>query len=324
MQDHQTQSSSDEIDLSVVFDKIKFIFKSILIGIVQVFRFLWKHKFRLLIVLVIGVGLQILLISLTKKVYVNEFLIKTNFESTEYVYSKINSINAKLKSEDTVYLREIFGENYEKVLEVEVDPVVDVYNLVNKSEENREIFELLLEEYGDISFLEEEININEYPTHQIRIFIKGSAFGKEISNHLFGKLSSNPYYTDLKTTTLENYKEQLIQNKEIRSQIDSIIKGRNEIGIMPNLNDNAVSFTGSQNFRELLSQKKNLLYDDLSLRNKLSSENEVLKVIDSSYGMLSEDRNSSSILFPVALLGLYLFIYFIIFLSQAVLRFVRN
>lgn len=323
MQDNQAQTSSDEIDLGVVFDKIKSLFKSLLLGVVMVFRFFWKHKIRLFILLIIGIGLQFFLVKQLDKIYTNELLVKTNFESTEYLYSKVKSINAKLKSKDTLYLKKVFGEGYDRIKGLEVTPVVDVYNLVNKSEENREIFELLLDEYGGISFLEEEININEYPTHKIRVFIKGIENNESIAGNLYSFLSDNSYYNSLKGIALENYKEQLEQNKAIRTQIDSIIKDQRENGMMPKLNNNAISFEGSQNLNELLNQKKELLSNDLFLRNQLSSEDEVLKTIDSSFGVLSEEKNIPFYIVSLLFVLVYCLYYLIKFIHNKITEFVK-
>jgi len=324
MQDHQTQSSSDEIDLVAVFDKIKSIFKSILIGIVQVFQFFWKHKFRLLILFIIGVGLQVLLTSQVSKIYKNELLVRTNFGSTEYLYSKVKSINSKLKSEDTLYLNEIFGKNYNRVAEVEVVPVVDVYNLVNKSEENREVFELLLEEYGDISFLEEEINVNEYPTHKLNIYIKGKEDNENIANKLYEKLANNAFYNEMKVSTLENLQEQLDENKRIRSQIDSIIRDQKGIPGFTTPDNNSINFSGSQNLQALLNQKKELLENDLEIKEQLSSEDEVLKIVDSSFGVYDKDKTSSYLFIPIAFLSFYCLIFLFSYLTRSIISFIER
>ncbi|MFD0931992.1 hypothetical protein ACFQ0R_05190 [Psychroflexus salinarum] len=324
MQNHQTQSSSDEIDLGVVFEKIRSIFKSILIGIVQIFQFLWKHKFQLIVLAVLGLVLQFYLSKQLNKIYTNEYLVKTNYESTEYLYSKVKSINTKLKSEDSLYLKDVFGKQYERVDELEVVPVVDVYNLVNSSEENMETFELLLDEYGGISFLEEEININEYPTHKLRVYIKGQDDNESIANNLYTFLSNNTYYNNLKQITLESYKEQLYENKAIRTQIDSIVQEQKSSGTSPKLDNSGVTFTVSQDLNELLVQKKELLSNDLFLRNRISSEDEVLKIIDSSFRVLSKKHNISLFVIPISLLILYSFFFFFKYLSRNISRFVKK
>ncbi|PKG44219.1 hypothetical protein [Psychroflexus sp. MES1-P1E] len=321
MSEQTSQNASDEIDLGVVFEKIKSFFKSILIGIIQIFQFFWKHKFVLAGLIVIGVGLQLYLKSTSESIFSNQFLVKTNYSSTEYLYSKVNSINLKLKAGDSLYIKDLFGEHYDKVKEIEVVPVIDVYGLVNKSKENKETFELLLDEFGNISFLSDEININEYTTHKIKIYIEGQAYNEKISNRLYDHLASNSYYNELKTATLESYKERLQQNKAIRTQIDSILKDQKE-NTLPKLDNNAINFSGSQDLKELLNQKQELLLNDLSLRNRMSSNDEVLKIIDSSFGVFSEERNQSYLIIPSIFLGIYFLFFFFRYLSRRILSFV--
>jgi hypothetical protein len=323
MSEQTSQNASDEIDLGVVFEKIKSFFKSILIGIIQIFQFFWKHKFVLAGLIVIGVGIQLYLKSTSESTYLNQFFVRTNYGSTEYVYSKVNSINSKLETGDSLYNEYIFGEYYDRVKEVEVVPVIDVYGLVNKSEENKEAFELLLDEFGDISFLEDEININEYPTHKIKIYIKGQADNEMISNRLYDHLASNLYYNELKTATLESYKDQLQQNKAIRTQIDSILKDQKG-NLFPKLDNNVINFSGSQDLKELLIQKQELLLNDLSLRNRLSLNGEVLKIIDSSFGIYDAERTRSFLKIPVGLVGLYCLVFFFMYLKRSVDNFVKK
>jgi hypothetical protein len=321
MSEQTSQNASDEIDLGVVFEKIKSFFKSILVGIIQIFQFFWKHKIRLLILLFISISLQYALYTQSEKVYTNEYLLRTNYGSTEYVYSKVNSINLKLEADDSLYIKDIFGEHYNKVKEIEVVPVIDVYGLVNKSEQNKETFELLLDEFGDISFLSDEININEYATHKIKIYIEGQAYNEKISNRLYDHLASNLYYNELKTAALESYKEQLEQSKTIRTQIDSILKDQKG-NTLPKLDNNAINFSGSQDLNELLSRKQALLTNELSIRNRLSSNDEVLKIIDSSFGVFSEERNQSYFIIPSIILGIYFLFFFFRYLSRRILSFV--
>jgi hypothetical protein len=323
MSEQTSQNTSDEIDLGVVFEKIKSFFKSILIGIIQIFQFFWKHKFALAGLLVIGVGIQLYLKSTTESTFSNQFLVKANYGSTEYVYSKVNSINLKLEEDrDTTYLKEIFGEQFIRVNELEVIPVIDVYGLVNKSEQNKETFELLLDEFGDISFLSDEININEYSTHKIKIYIEGQTDNEMISNRLYRYLASNLYYNELKTTTLRSYKDQLEQNKTIRIQIDDILKDHKG-NTLPRLDNNAINFSGSQDLKELLSRKKELLLNDLSLKNRLSSNDEVLKIIDSSFGVYDTERTINFLIIPILLVGLYCFIFFVRYLAKRATRFIE-
>jgi hypothetical protein len=292
--------------------------------LVQVFQFFWEHKLRLLILLIIGVSLQLLLLTQTKKIYSSEYLLRTNFESTEYLYSKVKSINGKLESKDTLFLKRVFGEHYKRVEELEVEPVVNIYHLVNKSEENKEIFELLLDEYDDISFLEEEININEYPTHKLKVYVKGKAGNEDIAKQLYTSLAENSFYNEMRDLTIESLQEQLVENKKIRTQIDSIIKEQKGALNFSTADNNSINFSGSQDLQELLNQKRVLLSSDLKIKEQLSSEDEILKIVDASFGVFSKERNKNYLLIPLFLIGAYSLFFFLKYLKTTISRFVKQ
>jgi len=73
---------------------------------------------------------------------------------------------------------------------------------------------------------------------------------------------------------------------------------------------------------DLLSKKQGLLTNELSIRNRLSSNDEVLKIIDSSFGVFSEERNQSYFIIPSIFLGIYFLFFFFRYLSRRILSFV--
>ena len=323
--EEQQKNRPEEVDLGIIFQKLKNLLKSFLKGIVMVLQFFLNHKIVLTILLAIGIGSQFLLKMNNEKIYLNEFLVRTNFGSTDYLYSKVESIDKKLDSNDTIYLKNAFGKNYKRVTKVEVSPVTDVYRLVNQSTENKEIFKLLYKEYGDISFLEEEININQYPTHRIKILVEGKKNNKVISTKLHDYLSENPHFTELKFAALQSYKEQLEENMDINSQIDSIIKNRkNDNGTLPRLDNNIISFTGSQNLNQLLKQKQSLLNDNFRLRTLIINNQQLLKIVDSSFAIYSEEKNSINYILSFLLFFAYCIIYFLKFVYNRMIRFIEN
>ena len=88
-----------EIDLVQVFKKIGNFFERINTGIFNCIQFFIKKAIIISILLVIGVGLGIYL-DKTKKTYRSSNIVMPNFESTDYLYSKINLIESKISERD--------------------------------------------------------------------------------------------------------------------------------------------------------------------------------------------------------------------------------
>lgn len=323
-QNSSTPVQNEEIDLGVLYKKIKDVFKSLLIGLVMLVSFFWKKKIPLLILLSIGIALQIFMYLRTPKVYSNEFLLRTNFESTEYLYGKVKAINAKFEGKDTIYLKNIFGKNYERVKEIEITPVIDMYYLINDTKENKEILEILLDKYDDLSFLEEQNNINQYPYHKLKIYTSGSEDNKELSDKFYQYLLNNSFYKDFKKIALQSYQDQLAQNEIIRNQIDSIVANHNKNNNNLKLESNALSINANEDFNSLLRLKREVLYTDLELKNMLHVYNDFIKIVDASYNLYDSERTKYFFVIPALFILIYCLFFFFIFLKNKINSFINE
>ncbi|QTY26391.1 hypothetical protein [Flavobacterium sp. CS20] len=314
MSEHSTKPSTvdDEIDLGVVFGEIKRLFISFLKVILSIFFFLYKHKFVLIILLVVGVVAGYFLDKVLKTNYRTDLTVVTNYSSTDYLYNKIDALEAKIKQKDTVYLEQVFGSKYDLVKDIEIEPILDIYKFISESEENKEIFKLLLDEQDDVDkFLESHVNSYNYPFHRVKLIIKGQNHHKTITNQLLSHINANEYFTGIKDILIENYKQQLIQNKEIINQIDNIIESviKEQNSSKENLK---VSINENQVIDNILQKKKDLLKNDGFLRSQIQNQQEIIKKIDSNYALEYNEKitdKDKKYLLPLFLISLYLLFY---------------
>ena len=310
----QTQNT-DEIDLGYLFERIKSLFKSILIGIVSIIQFFWKHKFRLIGVGVLGIALGLYLAKTNEKNYVSELLIKPNYNSTQYVYDKVKAISYKITNSDSIYLQEVFGSNYKKVKNIEIEPIIDVYDLVKESEETKETFRTLFIENGDFSFFEEDINKIAYSNHKIKLIIEGKEDNEKITSQFFEFLSVNPFYENQKNLVIQQVKKELEENKFILKQIDTVITSV-QSNPTPSVSSQGISFTGSQEVFELLNRKQIIFNNNILLLEKIALEDEVIKLIDYNTAMLDRSYNFSYRIVPVLFVLGYCLIFFLLYLRR--------
>lgn len=308
-----THSPNDgEIDLSRFFVEIKRLFVSLVKTFFSVFFFIYKHKFVLILLLIIGVALGYFWDKTSKGEYNTNLTLVTNYNSTDYLYNKINALETKIKQEDTVYLESVFGSEYKLVKSVEINPVLDIYKFIAQSEANKEIFELLLDEQDNVDeFLENPVNSYNYPFHRVKFYIKGQDHHKSISNQFISYINDKPYFNNTKEILIENYKEQLAQNKQIINQIDRVIdslgKGKNspKENLMVSINEN-------QTLDNLLQRKKDLLINGGKLKTQIQNQQEIITTVDSNYALENKEKLSKKdkkYLLPLFLIGLYLLIY---------------
>ena len=310
----QTQNT-DEIDLGYLFERIKSLFKSILIGIVSIIQFFWKHKFRLIGVGVLGIAIGLYLAKTAERIYVNELLIKPNYNSTQYVYDKVKAISYKITNSDSIYLQEVFGSNYKKVKNIEIEPIIDVYDLVKESEETKETFRTLFIENGDFSFFEEDINKIAYSNHKIKLIIEGKEDNEKITSQFFEFLSVNPFYENQKNLVIQQVKKELEENKFILKQIDTVITSV-QSNPTPSVSSQGISFTGSQEVFELLNRKQIIFNNNILLLEKIALEDEVIKLIDYNTAMLDRSYNFSYRIVPVLFVLGYCLIFFLLYLRR--------
>ena len=148
MSQNATNSDNQEIDLSMISNKIKGFYDEI--G-TSVFRGILFFKRNLLIVGILFVAGAALgtYVDLNNETYDSKIIVKPNFGSTDYLYSKIDLLDSKIKTRDTLFLKSIGVKNPENLTKIEIEPIVDIYSLVNYNEKNAAVttntqnFELL-------------------------------------------------------------------------------------------------------------------------------------------------------------------------------------
>ena len=104
MSQNTNNSENQEIDLSMISNKIKGFFDGVAFSIFKGILFLKRNFLILGILLVVGVGFGIFL-DTTNNSYDSEIIVKPNFGSTDYLYSKIDLLESKIKNRDTVFLK---------------------------------------------------------------------------------------------------------------------------------------------------------------------------------------------------------------------------
>ena len=91
-----SQTNADEIDLGLIFSKIKNSFNNLLIRLYYGIQFLIKNWWVIGIILILGIASGYLYEKYNKSGKITTIIIQTNFKSTSYVYSALNLLSYKL------------------------------------------------------------------------------------------------------------------------------------------------------------------------------------------------------------------------------------
>ena len=106
-------AEEQEVDLALISQKVKGFFQSMNDFVFNMIDFILRNKIILGTLFVLGVGIGIYL-DKTNKTYDHQLVVTPNFGSADYLYAKIDLIDAKIKENDTVFLKGIVIEEPSK------------------------------------------------------------------------------------------------------------------------------------------------------------------------------------------------------------------
>lgn len=305
------QNNEDqEIDLVLISKKINNFFKGISTSIFRIIQFFIRNWTIVLILLLAGFGLGWFL-DKTQKSYDNQIIVQPNFGSVDYLYSKIDLINSKIKENDTVFFKSIGISQNPGLSKISIEPIVDVFKFVNNNEQNLEVLKLITNN-GDLkSVIKETTTSKNYPFYIISFSTKGLSKEGTYANALLNYINSSKYYADIQKVSLLNIKEKIKKNEEIISQIDAVL---NRISVSGNSgHDKLVYYNENTQLNDLVKTKDGLIRENANYKIDLITSNKIVK--ESSVTTNMENTKSAKgklkIILPIFFLVAFIFLVFI-------------
>jgi hypothetical protein len=264
---------SQEIDLSKISKKIGGFFEGISTSIFKAILFLKRNIIWIAILFVIGVGLGIYL-DKTIKTYDNQIIVSPNFGSVDYLYSKVELINSKIKDNDTLFLKNVIGiKDSQKIKEIKIEPIADVYKFIENKDENFELIKLMAED-GDVKkIVNENLTSKNYPYHTISFVTAEQTSNKKTVQPILNYLNSSEYYKVIQKEYLNNIKIKMAQNDTIISQINGLLNSFNGT----TNNDKTVYYSEKSQLSDVIKTKDQLVYEQGSHRIELFNLNQIIK-----------------------------------------------
>jgi hypothetical protein len=311
----ENNSENPEIDLLTVFSKIGDFFEWINTLLFRIIRFFVKNAIVVSFLIIVGVGIGFFL----KKVdtsYEQKVMVAPNFKSTDYLYSKIDFLDSKIASRDTLFLKSIGIEKPSKIVDISIEPVIDIYNLINKDKDgkNLELLQLMAQN-GDLkSIVKETTTSKNYELHAITINTVGAVSSKNIIEPILKYLNTSSYYDKYKKINLQNIQNSIKIKEATILQIDGILnRFTGTFGSHPN-NEKLIYYNENLNLDKVIKNKDSL--SDLIGTLKIEQYNTDKTIKDK--GMVLNIKNSKSIkgklifILPLLFVGLFVCISFFI------------
>ena len=267
MTNERKNNTQEEIDILVLFNKIRTLFLKSILFFFRTFKEIvlaWK---KLAILIVIGAVLGYVTESITEKESAKEasILLRINFDAGNYVYDAISLINQKIEAEDEIFFTNDMKFNEDEILqEISIKPVIDLKDILKddiNANEIRTLFENL--EFEDNLAMTEGFR-SDYEYHILALNIS-SASNSSVKK-IIDYFNTNPLFIGLKERQLQSISSTIFNNEQTIDQIDKLIE----------------KYSSADNFEKSTSQlyidNKTYLPNELiKIKIKLEEQNEELK-----------------------------------------------
>ena len=315
MSQNATNSDHQEIDLTMISSKISTFFSGIGTSIFRSILFFKRNLLWIGMLVVAGVGLGIFL-DTTNETYNTEIIIKPNFGSTDYLYSKIDLLQSKIKDRDTLFLKSIGIEKPKNIDLIEIEPVIDIYSLVNNgygqnSAQNTQNFELvkLLAENGDINkTIKDKVTSKNYSSHKIRLRTKGKIQDSKTVTPLLNYLNNNDYFEAIRKTHVKNIAIKMVKNEETISQINEILNQFSNNTNSTQKSDKLVYYNENTQLNDVIKTKESLLFELGSQRLELENMDKFIKKNSGILNIKNTESVNGKLKFVLPLLFIFGFV----------------
>lgn len=309
------QHSSEEVDLGYLFRSIGDFFKRMVKLLFLVLAFFRKYIIVTILLIIIGFGLGFYLDSIRKPVYSNDLIVIPNFESTDYLYQRVDAINSKREMNDSIFFKSIIGVDYQDFIKIEIEPIIDVFGFMAERKDNIETLKIIYNEKDAEEFLTDKPISKYYKYHRMTIVCKGDN-SERISMAILEYFNSNEHFKLYQEVGLKDTNLQISQNEKMISQIDSVMKSVSE---SPLQNKPQTVYINTQSdLYQMINTKQALLNNRLKLQTKYIDQHEIIKLVSGNYNLKESGIKAlpNKIKIPIYLLLLFSGFFFLIYLYK--------
>jgi hypothetical protein len=307
------REDNPEIDLLTVFSRIGDFFEWINTLLFKMIRFFVKNAIVVAVLIIVGVVAGRYLDS-SQKGYDNRIIVSPNFESSDYLYSKIDLLASKIKLQDTQFLKSIGIQNPLQIASISVEPIVNVNDLVNKGDKEFQLLELMEENEGLNTIVKDTTLRKYFNFHTIKINAYGIIAEKSTIDPILNFLNASLYYDAFKKINSQNLQNNIKSKEATILQIDGILNKFSSGNTSQSGNEKLIYYSENLNLDGVIKTKDSL--STLIERLKLEQYN-TDKTIKEKGIVLNIKGNKIFkwkliFILPLLFVGLFVFISFFI------------
>jgi hypothetical protein len=213
-------TDAQEIDLGKVFNNFS---NSIKNTIFKSLSFFVKNKIVVLSILLLGFGLGLYLD--TKPSYKHEVILKPNFNTTDYLYAKVEQFNSfKTINDENVLENKYQLKKRKKIGTFEAEPINDIYRFLKDNESGYNFLKLMAEDGSIKKIIDEDVTSKNYEFHKITFTSSEMISREEVIEPFLKFINDDKHLNLIHKINLANSEKKLKTNDSIVKQIDLVFK----------------------------------------------------------------------------------------------------
>lgn len=306
---------NQEIDLGVIFSQTKGFINSCISGFFKMIQYCFKNSIKIGIVFFIGAAIGYYL-DKNGVSYKQQIVVTPNIKSVDYLYNRIELLNALLKEKDTVFLYQKGFRNIKKIQKIKVEPIIDIFKFVESYKEQNSNFDMikLMAEDGDLNkIIKDEMTSKNYPYHEISFETSKKFKEEHLLKPIMDFLNENEYYNAILKQQRININEKINQNDSIIKQIDAVLKSFNT---NQNKSTSMVYYNENTQLNEIINTKNNLSEEKGRLKIEYIILDNIIKEISFNFNIKDNTGTNGKMLFIMPIVFVLLFFGFTGFIKS--------
>ena len=303
-------TDGQEIDLGKISKYFNTLGNSVVESILKIIYFIKKKILIFLTLTILGVALGYLLDK--EKVYRHEIIVTPNYTSVDYLYSKVELINSRIKDGDTAFLKNTVGiKSPRKLGKITIKPISDVYKFIIRNPQNFELIKLFSEDSDAKKIVEDEITSKNYPFHLISFNTKGLTDEKNSILPLLNYLNNSDFYKKIQDENIKNVYIKMAQNDSIINQINGFLNSFKNTSNGSQKSSSLVYYNENTQLNDIIKTKEALIKENGDFKVELVSLDKIIKENSIVSNIKEESLIPYKILFPIFLcFGYLLYTFF--------------
>lgn len=276
----QQEPSKDfhEVDLKEVSVKTSQWIEKSKLNLLKQFVFVKKNIIVLLIIIIVGYFAGLLLDS-KPKFYNQEVVVVPNFNSYDYLYAKINELNAKIENNQMEAIEAIGFQDPRNIIEISIKAVPDPYKLIEYKKDNFELLKLLSENGNLTNIVKEEMTTRHYKFHKISILTKKAIKDQKVIEVLMEYLNSDIFFEKQKAIGTSNEKYRLNELDSTNLHVTRILKSLVESSNLNQTKENVLILKEGLSIEHIMGVKDNLIKERNILTMEIGMFDKIIKDI---------------------------------------------